>query len=295
MYKLLLILMVLGFQFTLVACTTKGVALLSPLTETERQGLGTIGVMVRLSGSEVWYSRPPFFVDSELREMQDRLYNSGQGDLEGDKQAKTVKEFEGFKCRNQGCLLAVPLYLGGQVLTRGADRGDRAIDGSIYSNPLLMGLMQRSAARVVQESIDTGGLLERLRDEIWNVAQRHPAYSFELVKQLPDEAPDMYGKREGAQYQLLHDKGIATLLTMKIRLIEFRGLEPDGPYQLFVHIETTLLHTDDGSYIRHNTLVYRGGSLRVTEWNKDGAKLLIDGLTQGFRLIAQRVAREVFE
>lgn len=116
MYKLLLILMVLGFQFTLVACTTKGVALLSPLTETERQGLGTIGVMVRLSGSEVWYSRPPFFVDSELREMQDRLYNSGQGDLEGDKQAKTVKEFEGFKCRNQGCLLAVPLYLGDKSL-----------------------------------------------------------------------------------------------------------------------------------------------------------------------------------
>ncbi|TKB70206.1 MAG: hypothetical protein E8D52_03945 [Nitrospira sp.] len=105
----------------------------------------------------------------------------------------------------------------------------------------------------------------------------------------------MYGKREGSQYQLLHDKGIATLLKMKIRLIEFRGLEPDGPYQLFVHIETTLLHTDDGSYIRHNTLVYLGGSLRVTEWNKDGAKLLIDGLNQGFRLIAQRVAREVFE
>ena len=62
-----------------------------------------------------------------------------------------------------------------------------------------------------------------MRSGMW---LRHPAYSFELVKQLPDEAPDMYGKREGAQYQLLHDKGIATLLTMKIRLIEFRGLEP---------------------------------------------------------------------
>jgi hypothetical protein len=105
----------------------------------------------------------------------------------------------------------------------------------------------------------------------------------------------MYGKREGTQYQLLYDKGIATLLKMKIPLIEFRGSDPDGPYQLLVHVETTLLHTDNGSYIRHNTLVYRGGSLRVTEWNKDGAKLLIDGLNQGFRLIAQRVAREIFE
>ena len=295
MAKLLLALLVCVVQVALVACATKGVVL-SPLSETERQGLGTIGVMAELSGSEVWYSRPPFFADSELREMLDHLHDSRQGDWEEGKQAKTLKEFEGFRCRNQECLLAVPLYLlAAQIVKRGAGGGAGVIDPKIYSNSLLMGFMQKSAIRAVRESIDTGGLSGRLRDEVWTVVQRHPAYRFELVKGLPDETPDMSGKREGAQYQLLHDKGIATLLKIKIPLIEFRGSEPDGPYQLFIHVETTLFHTDDGSSIRRNILVYRGGSLQVTEWNRDGARLLIDGLNQGFRLIAQRVARELFE
>lgn len=295
MTKLLLVLLVVGSHLVLVSCATKGVAL-SPLTEQERQRLGTIGIMAEPSGTEISYSRPPFIADSALREMLAHLHDSRQGDREADKPAKTLKEFEGFRCSNQECLLGVPLYLlAAQIVKRGAGGGAGAIVRKIYSNSLLMGFMEKSAIRAVQESIDTGGLSGRLRDEVWTVVQRHPAYRFELGKGLPDETPDMSGKSEGAQYHLLHDKGIATLLKIKIPLVEFRGSEPDGPYQLFVHVETTLLHTADGSLIRRNTLAYRGGSLQVAEWDRDDARLLVDGLHQGFRLIAQRVVRELFE
>jgi len=292
---LLLVSLVFWGQLAHTSCAMKKVAL-SPLTGQERQELGTIGVVVERSGSEVWYSRPPFFADSGLREMLDNLHDSGQRDWEGDKQVKPFEERKGVKCHNEKCLLAVPLYiLAAQIEKGGASGNSKAIDTKIYSNSLLMGLMQKSAIQVVQESINSDGTAERLRDEIWRAVQRHSTYQFELVKRLPDELPDMYGKRNEAHYQLLHDQGIATLLKIKIPLIEFRGSEPDGPYQLFVHVAMTLLQTKSGASIRRNTLVYRGGSLRVTEWNKDGAKLLIDGVSQGTSLIARRVTEALFE
>ena len=52
-----------------------------------------------------------------------------------------------------------------------------------------------------------------------------------------------------------------------------------------LHIEIIFFIWMMGLDIRFDTLVYRGGSLRVTEWNKDGVKLLMDGLTQGSRLL----------
>lgn len=86
---------------------------LSFLTETERQGLGTIGIMAEPSTPEIWYSRPPFIAESGLREMQDRFHEAGQGDSEREKQGKLYEDFKDLKCRSQGCLLAVPFYLTG--------------------------------------------------------------------------------------------------------------------------------------------------------------------------------------
>jgi hypothetical protein len=254
--------------------------------------------MAEPSVPEVWYSRPPFIDESGLREMQVRLREAGQGDLEREKQGKRYEEFKSLKCRNQGCLLAVPFYLGGLMLQQhvGGDTG--VIDRTIFSNTLLMGLMEKSAIQVVQESIDAVGLSERLRDEVWARVQKHTAYSFQLIRRLPDnprEALEKHDESRGAQYRLLHDQGIPTLLKLRIRLIEFRGSEPDQPYRLRAHVETILLHTDDGSYIRHNTWVYQGGSLRAAEWNKNDAKLLVDELDRCLPLVAQRVTETLFE
>lgn len=177
--------------------------------------------------------------------------------------------------------------------------GDTGVtDRKIFSNTLFMGLMEQSAIRVIQDSVDTVGLSERLRDEVWARVQKHTAYSFKVIKRLPDnpsEALEKHNESGGAQYRLLHDSGIPTLLKMRIRLIEFRGSEPDQPYRLRVHVEATLLHTDDSSYIRRDTWVYQGGSLRAAEWNKDGAKLLLDELDRGLPLVAQRVTETLFE
>lgn len=72
MYKLLLILLVLGSQFTFTACTIQRVPL-TPLTDAERQTLGTIGIAAEVSRLETQYSRDPSIVDDGLRAMQDRL------------------------------------------------------------------------------------------------------------------------------------------------------------------------------------------------------------------------------
>ena len=297
MIRLFIVLLVLSSQLMLMSCANQRVPL-SLLTETERQALGTIGIMAEPSAPEVWYSPSPFIAESGLREMQDRLHETGQGDSEREKQGKLYEDFKDLKCRNQGCLLAVPFYLTG-LMIQGRVGGDTGVtDRKIFSNTLFMGLLEQSAIQVVQDSVDAAVFSERLRDEVWARVQKHTAYGFKLIKRSPDnpsEALAEHGINGGAQYRFLYDDGIPTLLKLRIRLIEFRGSEPDQPYRLRVHVEATLLHTDDSSYIRRDTWVYQGGSLRAAEWNKDGAKLLIDELDRGLPLIARRVTETLFE
>ena len=115
MIMLFIVLLVLSSQLMLMSCASQRVPL-SLLTETERQALGTIGIMAEPSAPEVWYSPSPFIAESGLREMQDRLHETGQGDSEREKQGKLYEDFKDLKCRNQGCLLAVPFYLTGLMI-----------------------------------------------------------------------------------------------------------------------------------------------------------------------------------
>lgn len=297
MSRLLIDLLVLSSQLMLMSCASQRVPL-SLLAETERQALGTIGIMAEPSAPEVWYSPPPFIAESGLREIQDRLHEAGQRDLEREKQGKLYEGSNNLRCHNQGCLLAVPFYLAGLMIQRGVGGDAEDIDRKTFTNTLFMGVMEKSAVQVVQDSVDAAAFSEKLRDEVWARVQKHTAYGFKLIKRSPDYPLEDLAERGingGAQYRFHYDNGIRTLLKMRIRLIEFRGSDPDQPYRLRVHVEATLLHTDDGSYIRHDTWVYQGGSIRVAEWNKDGAKLLIDELDRGLPLIAQRVTETLFE
>lgn len=174
-----------------------------------------------------------------------------------------------------------------------------AIDRKTYSYPPLMELPERAVIQAVQESIDAVGLPERLRDHVWERAQTYRAYHFEKLSELladPLKTQGEYRDRGiGVRYWPLRDQGIQTLLKVRIPLIEFRGSDPEDSFQLFVHVETTLLRTDDQVCIRHRTWEFEGGSHRIDEWRKNDAKLLIDELDRGLPLIAQRVTQVFFE
>lgn len=298
MSKLLLLFLVVVSELTLVSCTTQGVALL-PLTETERQGLGTIGIAAEVSRPEALYSRDASGIDNGILRIEDRVDAFGQGALEGVRQVKGFKGAGDLKCENMGCLLLIAV-IPAEALVRGVAGGVvGAIDGKTYSNPPLMELPERAVIRAVQESIDAVGLPDRLRDHVWGKAQMYKTYQFERVSELPADPLKMQGEdrnREiGVRYWPLRDKGIETLLKIRIPLIEFQGPNPEDVFRLVVHVDTTLLSTDDQSCIRHRTWEYQGGSHRIAEWNKDGAKLLVDELDQGLPLIAQRVTQAFFE
>lgn len=82
MTKLLLALVVSGARLALMSRTTKGVAL-APLTETERQGLGTIGIAAEMSKLDTWYAQEPSLFDEGLRGMQDHRSGARQGAIDG--------------------------------------------------------------------------------------------------------------------------------------------------------------------------------------------------------------------
>jgi len=173
-----------------------------------------------------------------------------------------------------------------------------AIDRETYSNPPLMELPERAAIQAVQESIDTVDLPERLRDQVWEQAQSYQSYRFKLVPGSPSDTQKLQSestKDKDVLYWLLGDKGIQTLLKVRIPLIEFRGADPEDSFRLFVHAETTLLRTDDQVCIRHRTWEFEGGSHRIDEWRNNDAKLLIDELDRGLPLIAKRVTQAFFE
>jgi hypothetical protein len=185
MYKLLLILMVLGSQFTLTACTIQRVSL-TPLTDAERQTLGTIGIAAEVSRLETQYSRDPSIVDDGLRAMQDRLSDAGQGALKQVKIAiKELKELKEIKCRNLGCLLVGPAYLAVVVVQGAAGGVVGAINRETYSTLPLMDLPERAVIQAVQQSIDASDLPDRLRDQVWERAQAYHAYQFEKLSHLP--------------------------------------------------------------------------------------------------------------
>jgi hypothetical protein len=297
MTKLLLLIFVVVSQLTLVSCTRQGVALV-PLTETERQGLGTIGIAAEMSRPEALYSRDASIIDSGLRKIEDRVDAFGQGALEGVKQVKGFKGAKDINCKNTACLLLLAV-IPAEALVRGIAGGVvGAIDGKTYSSPPLMELPDGAVIRTVQESIDAVGLPDRLRDHVWEKARMYKAYQFERLSELPADPLKMQGedrnREKGAGYWPLRDKGIHTLLKIRIPLIEFRGPDPEDVFQLGVHVETTLQSTIDQSCIRHRTWEYQGGSHLIAEWSKDGATLLVDELDRGLPLIAQQVIATFF-
>jgi len=162
-----------------------------------------------------------------------------------------------------------------------------------------MELPEEAVIRAVQESIDTVGLPGRLRDQVWEKAQMYMTYQFERLSELPTDPLKMQGedrnREKGARYWPLRDRGIQTLLKVRIPLIEFRGPNPEDVFRLVVYVETTLLSTNDQACIRHRTWEYQGGSHLIAEWHKDGAKLLVDELDQGLPLIAQQVTATFFQ
>lgn len=303
-------LLVLGLQLMLMSCASQRVAL-SPLTEAERQGLGTIGIAAEVSRLETQYSRDPSIVDDGLRAMQDRLSDAGQGAIDGGKWVdyrsplnprpvcRTPRSRLCFKESIASVLFTV--LFKGVLMTGGGIVGGvvGAIDRKTYSNPPLMDLPEESVIQAVQGSIDALGLPEQLRDQVWERAQTYPAHQFERLSELPADPANLHGEYnnsvKGARYWPLRDKGIETLLKVRIPLIEFRGSDPEDFFRLFVHVETTLQSTTDQSCIRHRTWEYRGESHSLGEWRKDDAKLLIDELDRGLPLIAQRVTSTLFE
>ncbi len=304
-------LLVLGSQLMLMSCASQSVTFLLPLTETERQALGTIGIAAEVSRLETQYSRDPSIIDDGLQAMQDRLSDAGQGAIDGAKWVDyrspinprpVCRTPRSRLCFNESIasVLFTALFKG-VLMTGGGIVGGvvGAIDRKTYSNPPLIDLPEEAVIQAVQQSIDAFGLPERLRDHVWEMAQTHQAYHFEQLSELPVDPANLHSESnnsaKGARYWALRDRGVQTLLKVRIPLIEFRGSDPEDSFRLFVYVETTLLRTDDQGCIRHRTWEFEGGSHRIDEWRENDAKLLIDELDRGLLLMAQHVTQAFFE
>lgn len=296
MKKILLIFIVVVFQVAQTSCVEQSVQF-SPLTENEKQDIGTVGIAAEVSDLEAVHKQKASVVGNGLREVRDRVVDTGEGAWEGVRKGFFWGDIG--PCSRYSCLLNASLSVVGMTVGGIAGGVDGIIHRKTYSGPPPVDSPEKSAYQAVQGSIDALGLPEKLRDKVWERIQKYTAYKFDLVSQLPADplkTLDEYGLRGngGARYWPLRDRGIRTVLKFRIPFIEFHGSGSDGPYRLVIPVETTLFNTEDRSCIRQMIWEYQGGRYRVAEWNAGGAKLFVEDLDRFFDLVSKRVTPTFF-
>lgn len=307
MKRLFIVFIILVVGIVESSCSWHGLRL-SPLTEKEKQDLGTIGIASTASSLDALHKRPFSAVAYGMRETRDRLVDIGEGALKGGLTGLIIASPLG-RCHRESCLLKLTLATASMTVGVIAGGIDGALNRKTYSDPPEEDHPDKAAYQAVQESIDDLGLPAKLRDKIWEKVHEYPGYKFDLVPKLPSypqqateethgylvepAVTQVYGTK-WSQYWPLRDMGIRTLFKINIPFVEFRGSGLDQPYQLIVPVETTLFNTSDLSCVRQRLWEYRGGSHSVAEWNENEAKLFREELDRFFDLVAKRVTSTFF-
>lgn len=279
---------VLAFLCIQLSCSVKWARPFSPLTEQERQNLGTIGIVAEVATLDARYKQNVQPGGVGLSDIRDRVTGTGEGVWDGLK-----KGFEWGNigpCSRYSCLLNVALSAVGMTAGGIAGGIEGAVHRKTYSDSPLPRSPEKASIQAVQISIDTLGLPEKLRDRVWDKAQGHQAYNFYRILQLLES-----GQKNADELKVrLREKGIQAVFKIRIPLIEFRGPSEGESYRLYIPVETTLFNMKSMSCVRDRTWEYEGKSHRVDEWNEEGAKVFVEELEEFFDLVARRVTSTYF-
>lgn len=280
-----------------VSCSGPGISL-SPLTEQERQDLGTIGIASEMSALDAMHRHSTPWFSDEARELRDRFVDIGNGALDGGAKANIFGSIASHCYRGEACLFVHAAALTPVAIGAIAGGVYGALHRQTYSGPPQLEHPSRATYEAVEDSIDALGLPDKLRDKIWEQVQGYQLHKFYLVSKLPLnplQGIDEYGRRtEWARYWPLRDKGIQTVLKVRIPFVEFHGSDIDHPYELRIPVETTLFKTNDRSCVRQRIWEYRGASHSLIEWNKDEAQLFVLELERFIDAVAKRVSPTFF-
>lgn len=277
------------------SCAQDGVSLI-PLDERERRELGVIGVASEQSAllmSSRELRRPTAEATRDPREViqdiADGAYDRGKAGLSLGK----------FPCARYSCLLNAAIGLTG--MTVGAITGgiEGGVQGQPYTEVPADSDTAKASRQALQESIDSLGLPDKLRDTILEKTQNYGDHKIQLVQWLPPvprTINDGYNYRlEKARYWPLKEQGIQSLLKVRIRSIAFRRDGPEQPFTILIAFESALLQTTTDVCLRNRNWEYRGAQHTVAEWGNNEAVVFRSELDKFVQTSANHITRSFFD
>jgi hypothetical protein len=251
-----------------------------PLSEEERERLGTIGIV-----SADFVPEPKFFTLA-----RGRVKGAAEGMVfENSKGAGGPPIFfpsgnasagmaPGASAGAAAAILLVPvvIYLIGSEIYRAATAIPAEKMKEIESN--------------LKKTLTELKMQESLKESFFQTAKEQSAFNLVLVEEVGPKTLE-----ETLNYSNLKGKGIDTVIELSVVSIGFEGKGGKDPLlSLLLDARTRVLSVSNGSVIYENKLEYRSAKQKFTEWISDEGKLFSEKLDRGYRTLSEKIVEELF-
>ncbi len=251
----------------------------APLSEAVRAQLGTIGVVSARFSPEVDVQLDPALSGSR----------TGEGAATG--------AITGTAVGAGGALAVLPMaaVFPPMLFAAGAIFGVSAVGGALAGD--VYGPEEAGAVAPVQgvtEAFHAASahteVQVALQDHVFRAGRDLSLYTFVLLREY---GPSFRG--EEADYPLLVDGGIQSLLVVQVEDLRLTGEEAISPLlALDMSVTSRLVRTGDGVTLDERTFACRGGKRTFAEWHAPDGQPFTEGLSNCYKKVADRVAEELF-
>lgn len=131
---------------------------------------------------------------------------------------------------------------------------------------------------------------ESLKKRFFQTARKQFAFNFVLIEEGGPKNTD-----EILNYGHLKEKGIVTVIELSVLSIGFEGKGGKDPLlSLLLDARTRMLSVSDGAVLYENKLEYRSAKRKFTEWISNEGKLFSEELDRGYGTLSEKIVEELF-
>lgn len=248
------------------------------LSETERQKLGSIGVV-----------SADFVPEFELQKpAKGGFAGFGRGVASGAAKGFTVP-LSGTGGSGGGSFagLAGIFILGLSVISGTVGGIAGGISGSVKAVPASD---VESAEVALKKAIKDLNIQEKLRDHVLQLSKYWPKY---VITALPEKGPQ--AQDEKVSYRFLSSKGLDTVLEITVPKFGLSGKwEVNPPLAFFINCTVRLVRVRDDAEFYHYTFTYISSTHNFTDWAAADSKLFYEEMDQAYDYLSSQIVNNLF-
>jgi hypothetical protein len=131
---------------------------------------------------------------------------------------------------------------------------------------------------------------ESLKKRFFQTAREQSALNLVIIEERGPKTTE-----ETLNYGNLREKGIDTVIELSVLSIGFEGKGGKDPLlSLLLDTRVRVLRVSDGAVLYENKLEYRSAKRKFTEWISDEGKLFSEELDRGYGTLSDKIVEELF-